>query len=90
VITIMASPMRLTRRETLRWRSHSRSIGPKVRLRSSQAWARGEARTKQAAASSTKGVVGRPGTTMPIAPSANATAPPAHSSARTAGEPCRR
>ena len=48
----------------------SRMIGPKCRCASSQRYSRCEPRAAAKADSSTNGTVGRPGTTMPIRPSA--------------------
>jgi hypothetical protein len=59
----------LTLYETQRLASQLRSIGPNNSLSRSHRCIRGEDLAKQAAASSTKGVVGKSGNTIPTAPS---------------------
>lgn len=63
----------LARRLTAPLRCQSRIIGPKMRCAHSHACNRVEPRAAAHAASKTNGVVGKPGSTMPITPSANAT-----------------
>ena len=68
---IMPMAQYFARRLTAPLACHSRIIGPKVRWASSLSCRRFEPRAAAKAASSTKGVVGRPGSTMPSTPSAS-------------------
>lgn len=67
MITMVASAIHLVRLGRLRWVSQSASIGPAQRVASNQACSLGEARTKQAPANNTNGVVGSPGSKTPSA-----------------------
>lgn len=75
VSAIVPTARYLVPRVRLRCRSQLRSIGPSRRCCSIQRCTRGDALAKQAAASNTKGVVGRPGRKMPITPSSRASPP---------------
>ena len=70
--TIATVALHFARRDTAPWACQSRIIGPKTRCVCSQWCKRVEPRAAAQAASSTKGVVGNPGTTMPITPRASA------------------
>jgi hypothetical protein len=81
MVSISVVEIHLIRRGRARWASQSRTMGPRKRCCVSQRCSRGEARAKHAAASSTKGVVGRPGNTTPISPRPSARRPAATSKA---------
>ncbi|SOZ14931.1 hypothetical protein CBM2609_A40128 [Cupriavidus taiwanensis] len=67
----------------LRWRCQSLTSGPKRGCPSSHSWKRCEPRAKQAAASSTNGVVGSTGRKMPTTPSSRHSPPSATQTARS-------
>ena len=70
---IMPIAQYFARRLTAPLACHSRIIGPNVRCASRRSCRRREPRAAANAASSTKGVVGRPGRKMPTMPSPSAT-----------------
>ncbi len=86
VVDMSAIAQSFVRQGIARWRSHSVTIGPKVRWCRSHRWNRGEERAKHAAARSMNGVVGSKGSTIPAMPSPTDTNPAAMSATRTARE----